>query len=284
MSRVLVIGATGNIGREVCSQLALAGARIRAMTRKPQAANLPQGVEIVYGDLAAPSTLLPGLRDVDAVFLVWTAPPAAVAPALQQIAKATPRLVFLSAPLKTPHPFFQQPNPARILAEQVECCIEDSRLAWTFLRPTIFALNAIHWWAQQIRTGDVVRWPYLDVPTAPIHERDIAAVAVRALCELGHSGKEYVITGPESLTQSAQILTIGRALARSLRTEEISPDQARVDLRATMPAVVIDMLLAAWAAAAGQPALVTSTVAEITGTPARSFLDWAKDHTADFRA
>jgi hypothetical protein len=44
------------------------------------------------------------------------------------------------------------------------------------------------------------------------------------------------------------------------------------------------MLLNAWAAAAGQPVLVTSTVAEITGAPARTFLDWAKEHAAEFHA
>jgi hypothetical protein len=43
------------------------------------------------------------------------------------------------------------------------------------------------------------------------------------------------------------------------------------------------VLLDAWSAAIGQPAFVTETVAEITGTPARSFLGWATDHVADFR-
>jgi hypothetical protein len=45
-----------------------------------------------------------------------------------------------------------------------------------------------------------------------------------------------------------------------------------------------DMLLKAWAAAKGQPALVTSTVAEVTGRPARTFAEWARDHAAEFRA
>ena len=57
--------------------------------------------------------------------------------------------------------------------------------------------------------ADVVRWPYLAAPTAPIDERDIAAVAVRALCEDGHAGAEYVLTGPQSLSQSEQVATIG---------------------------------------------------------------------------
>lgn len=44
------------------------------------------------------------------------------------------------------------------------------------------------------------------------------------------------------------------------------------------------MLLEAWAAAIGQPALVTSTVAEVTQRPALTFREWASDHAAGFRA
>jgi hypothetical protein len=67
-----------------------------------------------------------------------------------------------------------------------------------------------------------------------------------------------------------------------LRIDEIPPDEARRELCRIMPASVVEMLLDAWSAA-GQLALVTSTVAETTGTPARMFLGWATDHAADFR-
>jgi hypothetical protein len=49
------------------------------------------------------------------------------------------------------------------------------------------------------------------------------------------------------------------------------------------PAAAINMLLNAWAAAVGQPALVTSTVADITGKPARSFREWVNDHADEFQ-
>jgi uncharacterized protein YbjT (DUF2867 family) len=178
---------------------------------------------------------------------------------------------------------FQQPNPARNLGLQIERIIEASACQWTFLRPGMFAANARGWWGPQIRAGDVVRWPYLAVPTAPIDERDIAAVAVRALCEDGHARAEYVLTGPQSLSQFEQLSTIGRASGRSLRIEEITPDQARQELLNIMPPPVINMLLDAWAAASGQPAFLTSTVEEITRAPGRTFLEWATDHAPEFR-
>src|SRR5262252_5389808 len=284
MNRLLIIGGTGTVGREVVSQLTHTGAQVRVMTRDPEKARLPQPTQVVYGDLTRPETLDDGLKDIDTVFLVWVAPPATVAAVIERIARRVQRIVFLSAPLKTLHPLFQQPNAARDLGAKVESAIEVSHAQWTFLRPGMFAANAAEWWGGQLRAGNVVRWPYLDVPTAPIDPRDIAAVAIRALLEEKHVKAEYVLTGPQSLSHREQLSIIGGVIGRCLEIQEISPDQARRELLAIMPLPVINMLLNAWAAASGQPALVTSTVEQITGTPARTFLDWARDHATTFEA
>jgi uncharacterized protein YbjT (DUF2867 family) len=283
-NRILVIGGTGNVGRHVVSGLSARGAQFRVMSRDPTAAALPPRAEVVCGDLTAPETLDRCLEDVETVFLVWVAPLTAATSILEKIAERARRIVFLTAPLKTPHPFFQQPNPSREIAERIERLIETSGLEWTFVRAGMFAGNALHFWGPQIRCGAVVRWPYLDTPTAPTDERDVAGVAVRALCDDGHAGAEYVVTGPQSLTQAEQVHTIGRAIGRYLHAEEISPDQARSELLPILGSPgVVDMLLNAWDAALGQPAFVTSTCAEITGAPARTFADWATDHAAAFR-
>jgi uncharacterized protein YbjT (DUF2867 family) len=282
MRRLLITGATGRVGRQVVSQLLATDARIRALTRKPEVAGLPAEVEVVRGDLTDPEGLERCLEDVGAVFLVWTAPADAAAAAVERIARHAGRIVFLSAPHKTPHPFFQQPNPMAAMHAEIERLIEASGLRWTFLRPGMFAANALSWWAPQIRAGDVVRWPYAETPTAPIDERDIAAVAVRALLEEGRDGADYVLTGPESLSQRQQVAAIGEVIGRPLRFDEMSPEEARREL--PFPAPATNMLLNAWAAALGQPAFVTSTVEEITGRPARTFREWVIDHARDFQA
>src|ERR1700691_2436468 len=138
MSRILVIGATGNVGRQVALPLSTANQPVRALTRKPDVARLPSQVEVVQGDLTSPESLEGCLEGIDAVFLVWTAPLAAFGPALERMAKHARRIVFFSAPLKTPHPFFQQPNPGRALAEDIERTIEAWGLEWTYLRPVMF--------------------------------------------------------------------------------------------------------------------------------------------------
>ena len=281
MRRVLVTGATGRIGREVVAGLLAAGAEVRALTRDPAAARLPAGVEVVGGDLTRPESLEGAVDDVDAVFLVWTAP-AATAPVVVGMAARAPRIVLLSSPHRTPHPFFQQPNALRALHAQLEDLVASAGVAWTILRPGMFASNALFWWAPQIRAGDVVRWPYGAAETAPVHERDVAEVAVRALCEDGHAGADYVLTGPAALSQAAQVCTIGEVIGRTLRFEEMSPEEALTGL--SMPPAVASMLLGAWGAALGQPAYVTHAVEEVTGAPARTFREWAAEHAAAFRA
>lgn len=282
MKQILVTGATGTVGRQVVSQLLTTDARVRAMTRNPEAAGLPAEVEVVQGDLTDPAALDKCLEGVDTVFFLWTAPAAAAPAAVDRIAKHARRIVFLTSPHQTPHPFFQQPNPMAAMHAEIERLIEDSGLSWTFLRPGIFAANSLFWWTPQIRAGNVVRWPYGAALTAPIDERDIAAAAAHVLLESGHEGAGYVLTGPESLSQIEQVVTIGDVIGRPLRFEEISPEEARREL--PFPAPAMNMLLNAWAAAVGQPALVTSTVAELTGRSACTFRNWVADHAGEFQA
>ena len=282
MKRILVTGATGNVGRELVAQLRAAGRPVRALTRNPKSVNLPGDIEVVGGDLSAPGTLDACLDGIDDVFLVWVAPFAAAGAAIDRIRSRAKRVVLLSSPHRTNHPFFQQPNGLRAVHAGLEQLVQTSGLRWTVLRPGVFALNCLNWWGPQIAAGDVVRWAHANAETAPIHERDIATSAARVLCEEGHDGRDYVLTGPEPVTQRQQVEIIGDVVGRPLRFEEISEEAARNEMLAMMPPPIADMLLRAYAAAVGQPAYVTSTVAELTGTPAASFRQWVQDHAQDF--
>ena len=191
-------------------------------------------------------------------------------------------VVFLSSPHRTPHPFFRQPNPMAALHADIERLIAAAGLASTIIRPGMFASNTMNWWAASIRNGDIVRWPYGAAETAPIDVRDVAAVAVRALHEDGHAGGDYVLTGPESLSQAEQVRIIGAAIGRQIQFEELSPEEFRRETADSWPGPVVDMLLAAWAATIGLPAFVTSTVSDIVGSPPRTFRQWAIDHSDAF--
>jgi uncharacterized protein YbjT (DUF2867 family) len=280
---VLVTGATGRVGRVVVDLLVDAGVPVRALIHRPEAAaTLPTNVELVTGDLTVPESLDAGLRGVGAVFLVWTAPAATAPAVVERLATHVRRVVLLSSPHQTPHPFFQQPNPMAVLHADIERLIAASGLQSTIIRPGMFASNVLAWWASAIRAQGVVRWPYGAAETAPVDDRDVAAVAARTLYEDGHAGGDYVLTGPESLSQAAQVSIIGDVLGRPIAFEELSPDEFRRQTQGTWPRPVVDMLLAAWHATMGSPAFVTSTVSDVLGSAPRSFRQWVADHAAVF--
>jgi uncharacterized protein YbjT (DUF2867 family) len=197
-----------------------------------------------------------------------------------RLAARVRRVVFLSSPHQTPHPFFQQPNPMALVHAGIERLIADAGLESVIIRPGMFASNSVAWWAPAIRAG-VVRWPYGAAETAPVDDRDVAAVAARTLYQDGQAGRDYVLTGPESLTQAAQVRIIGEVLGLRISFEELSPDEFRSETEGSWPRPVVDMLLDAWGATMGRPAFVSSAVPDILGK-SRTFRQWATDHTAAF--
>jgi uncharacterized protein YbjT (DUF2867 family) len=277
---IVVVGATGRVGRQLVDQLGKQGVAVRAVTRNPPVGGLSGVVEVVCADVADASSLEPHLKGVEAVFLLWpfTSLAAAVElgpPVVQVIARRVPRMVYLSAQAAA-----EQPDS---LWARMECLIEASGTSWTFLRPVGFAANTLVW-ADQIRGGDVVRWPYGAAARSLVDERDIAAVAARALTEPGHEGARYVVTGPARLTQIQQLQVIATVLGRRLCWEELSRSDAREQLvRVFGDAAFAEAALEAWAALVTRPEPVTSTVQDLTGVPARTFHQWVSDNVAAFR-
>ncbi len=169
-----------------------------------------------------------------------------------------------------------------VLHADIERLIAAAGLESTIIRPGMFASNALFWWATAIRADGVVRWPYGAAETAPVDDRDVAAVAARTLYQDGHAGGDYVLTGPESLSQAEQVSIIGDVLGRRITFEELSPDEFRSETEGSWPRPVVDMLLAAWGATIGRPAFITSTVFDILGSAPRSFRQWVADHATAF--
>ncbi|WP_312904430.1 NAD(P)H-binding protein [Nonomuraea rubra] len=90
-----------------------------------------------------------------------------------------------------------------------ETAVRESGLAWTFLPPAAFMSTTLRW-LPQLRTGDVVRDAFGDVPIAGIDPADIAAVGARALLEPGHEGRAYSLSGPETLLPADRLRILGR--------------------------------------------------------------------------
>lgn len=282
--RVLVTGATGHVGRHVVEQLVAAGHEVRAMTRSRDAV-FPDGVEVVRGDLLVPDSV-----PVDGVARMYLFPePRTAKEVVARAARAgVERIVTLSSGAVTGgfDTDFQLP---------VEQAVEASGLAWTHVRPGDFASNTERIWGPMIRADRVVRYPAPDAPSLAIHDADIAAVAVTALLEDGHAGRWYDLTGPELLTRRQQVAAIGAALGEEVRYEDISAEEALeiLNRQGGWAAENADFLLGFADYSADGPsmedvdwaaALVPlPTVEEVTGRPARTFAQWARENVDAFR-
>ncbi|NRQ31123.1 NmrA family NAD(P)-binding protein [Nonomuraea sp. NN258] len=277
---ILVVGATAHFGRQTVEALATAGHQVRALSRTPESAGLPAGVEVVRGDLTQAESLAPALSGVNALFLVlpYQMDPAPILRAAQDA--GVRRIVFLSSGAVVDGAA-EQPDVIAAYHYGVEQAIKATGAEWTFLRIFFPAINSLSF-AMQLGGGDVVRGPYAGATSAPVHEGDVAAVAARVLTGDAHAGQVYELTGPESMTQAEQVGVLGSALGRSLSFEEIDDQPVRAQLGQFMDPAFINALFDLMAATAGRPAAVNSLVEDITGRPARTYAQWAADHVADF--
>ncbi|WP_041939576.1 MULTISPECIES: NAD(P)H-binding protein [Frankia] len=279
---ILVTGGRGSVARALIDELLAVDAPVRVVSRDPAQADVPAGVQVAAADLARPESIPAVLDGVRAVFLY--AEPAGIDGFLDAAAAAkVERIVLLSSQSA------QEPDRSNPIAHRhvvVEEAIAASGLAWTFVRPGAFATNALAW-APSIRAQGVVRGAYPESHSAPIHERDMAEVAARALLEPGHEGQRYALTGPESLPARGQVEVIGEVIGRPLRFEAVPLDEAREQLLAQMgPSAwpgIADTLLRYQADSDGRPVAVSDTVAAVTGRPARTFATWVADHASAFR-
>ncbi|MEW2355490.1 NAD(P)H-binding protein [Spirillospora sp. NPDC029432] len=291
---ILVTGATGTVGRPLLDLLLDGGAEVRAVTRDPASANLPAAVHTIEGDPARPDTIAHALDGVTALFLNPRAvgqgadpgPVTAAATRLLGLARErrVRRVVALSA-LNVDHDPADQPSRLRgEYNKEVEAAAAASGLEWTALRSGYFATNTIGTWAAQIAAGDTVRGPYAHASWAPLHERDLAAVAARALLTGDLAGRRPVLTGPRALTQPRMVELIGAAIGRPLRFEEAPPEAAREGMvRSGMPAALADGFLRLQERSYLQHDLVSGEVEKILGRPGIPFDQWAAEHATDFR-
>ncbi|GAA0419979.1 nucleotide-diphosphate-sugar epimerase [Acrocarpospora corrugata] len=270
----LVTGATGKAGRHVVRHLLRAGQSVRALTRDPDRAGLPQQVEVVRGDLTDPGTLGPAFDGVEGVHLLTIGgddyATLRTGPELAKLAEeAGVRRVALL--------WNGQVGP-------VEEAFAASSLEWTGLQPVDFMSNTLGW-APAIRAEGEVREPFADVPGGIVDEADVGAVAAAVLMHGGHGGQTYVLTGPQTLSQRQRLAVIAEATGRPLRLVELTQEQARQRWRQAGHGEELIELLTSWQSSPPpESTSISPAVREITGREPRSFAEWATEHAAHFRA
>ncbi|WP_040390468.1 NAD(P)H-binding protein [Catelliglobosispora koreensis] len=275
LKRILVTGASGNIGRHVLQGLKTAGADVTAFARKPV-----HGTYSITGDFTDPAAIARAADGADSVFLLWPFMSADTAGSVIEIlAGRVKRVVYVSAMAVDDS---REPESNGVWG-QLEHLIAQSGLDYTFLRAGGLAVNALGW-ADQIKTDSVVRWPYGEAKRSPVHENDVADVALKALLTSDLIGARPTLTGPQVLSQADQVRLIGDAVGREVRWEELPVEDARQGLLAAWgDATFVDAALNHWASIVDNPEPVSHDFEQITGKPARTFAAWAQDHADAFR-
>ncbi|EOD66502.1 NAD(P)H-binding protein [Amycolatopsis vancoresmycina] len=269
----LVTGATGNVGAEVVSALAAAGAPVRALVRRPDV-RLPDGVEAAVGDLNSPGSLADALKGVEGVFLL-----SGYEDMSGMLRDAgVRRIVLLSGGSAALADMGNAVSRYMTLSERA---VRESGLDWTFLRPRAFMANALRW-LPQLRAGDTVRVQFPRVAAACIDPADIAAVAALALAG-GHEGLVHELTGPVALRPAEQVAVLASVLGRDLRCVELPDAETRAELEASMPQEYVEAFWSFYVDGTLDEATVFPTVPDVTGRPARTFAEWAEAHADAFR-
>lgn len=269
----LVTGATGNVGRHIVGQLLDNGYRVRALTRKPDRAALPEEAEIIKGDLTRPTSFSEAMEGVSGLHLITIGgdsfePLQTAAQIIEQAEKsAVKKVTVLWSGMEGP----------------VEEAIKASSLEWTLLKPQEFMANVLEW-TKTIRKEGVVREAFGNRRTAMIHEADIAAVAVATLTEEGHGGLKYTLTGPDTLTPLKAAHIIGEETGRDIQFEELTEKQALEKMQKSgIEKESAEFILSWYRDTPPEGYTIVPTVEEVTGHPPRTFRQWVREHAEEFK-
>lgn len=270
---IVVTGATGNVGRPLVRALAAAGERVTTVSRK--AADVPPGVRHVRADLAEPESLKPALDGAEALFLLTSGEFLGAGGGLGEVVglarqAGVERVVLLSS----------QGVEAGRHPAVLEGSVQQSGLEWTVLRAGGFHSNTFGW-AETVRARRMVAAPFGDVALPTVDPADIAGVAAVAL-RGGHSGRTYVLTGPEAVSPRQQTAAIAEALGELVRFVEQSRDEARSQMLHVMPEPVVESTLDILGAPTSSEQQVSGDVERVLGRPARDFAAWAAENVGAF--
>ena len=274
-NKILVTGATGTIGKAVVKALIneqksfVAGVRNKATASKKLGAN----VELVAFDFEDPSTYEAATQGVDKVFLLG------------------PPLVTNLDSLLTPFIDFLKANEIKrvvyigslgmeklsdlpfhvILTEK----LKKDGFDYTILKPSFFAQNFKNYEWENITQRHITYTPSGTGKVAFVDVNDIAQVAVTALTEKGHTGKEYEITGPETLSYADAASLLSEVTKEQIVYPNPTPEEYTDALKiAGAPDFIAPYMVSVYSLIANNEVNIISPVVEqLTGRKPASLKD-----------
>ncbi len=271
--KILVLGATGNVGRPLVRALVSKGETVRAASRSGKPV---EGADGVVFDILDPMTFPAAFEGVDRAFVMmpagYTEVKALLPPVIEAAASRRVKVVFQSV--------LGVDADDSIPYRQVEIALEKSGTPYVILRPSWFTDNFVNYWKPGIDAAGVIALPAADGKSSFIDVRDIADSAAAALTTDRFDGKAFNLTGPQALGYAEAAALISEAIGKPVAYQAIDDDTFVGNLvGAGVPEVYARFLASIfYPVREGWTAVVTDGVPTLTGRPARTVATWVKEN------
>jgi uncharacterized protein YbjT (DUF2867 family) len=234
--KVLVIGATGNVGTAVVSELRKRGAEVRALVRKFNAteSQLPAGVEVAVGDLLDPVSVEKAMHGVDKLYLLNAVVPDELTQGLiayDLAKKLQVRHIVYHSVFRVEH-FKDVPHFASKLA--MESALREFDVPFTIIRPNYFFQNDATL-KDPLTMAGIYPMPLGLVGISAVDIRDIAEAAAIALTSDEHDGKTYNLNGPVVLSGPKAASIWSELLGKEIRYSGNNMDAFEEQMRKRAP-------------------------------------------------
>ncbi len=273
--KILVLGATGNVGRPLVNALLARGEAVKGASRSGKPVD---GAEGVVFDIADPMTFPHAFEGVDRAFVMlpggYTEAKALLLPVIEAAATRGVKVVLQSV--------LGVDADDSIPYRQAEIALEKSGVRWVVLRPNWFTDNFINYWKPGIDAAGVIAVPAADGKSSFIDVRDIADSAAAALTSDRFDGKAFNLTGPEALGYSEAAALISDAIGKPVAYQAIDDETfVGILVGAGVPEVYARFLASIfYPVREGWTAVVTNDVQTLASHPARSVAAWVKENAA----
>lgn len=276
--KILVLGATGHVGRPLVDALVAKGEAVKAASRGGAPVGGAEGVRFDYADL---STFPAALEDVDRVFVMLaggnTDPVGTLGPIVDAAIAGGLKIVLMTA--------LGVDADDNIPYRQIELRLVRSGLPYVILRPNWFLDNFHNYWKPGVVAGRVAL-PAGDGRTSFIDARDIAASAAAALTTNRFDMRDFALTGSEALTYAEATSVLSAVVGKTVVYEPIDDDAFVAMLTSFGAPEGYARFLASLFAFVrqGWNAGISDGVETLTGRKPITLATYARDHAADLKA
>ncbi|WP_333572934.1 SDR family oxidoreductase [Sphingomonas sp.] len=282
---ILVSGATGGIGGEVCRLLKEAGTPFRGLCRKQEQVERlsQQGIDAVRGDFDRPETLAAAMRGIETMFLITPPTPQQVTQETAAIDAANEAGVSRIVKISASDSNVRSPVPWAKAHALIDHHLRASGIGWTILKPTAFMQNFL-WFKDPIARGFLpqvagrgsVSW---------VDTRDVARVAAAVLTQDGHDGATYFLTGPETLDMKEAAARLSKVAGHKVRYLDLPSPLfwGLMRLTGNSPWMAKGLVVQFADVVAGHHDIdPTFEIERLTGTPPHDFTDFLLQHRSLF--